>query len=120
MNKYGDKVYTIHGIEMIHISEASKLWNLCKPGIRHLIEDGNIIRKMKFYRDRSRLMIPIAEIEGYPFTERGKQSLGVVIYHYRFKDGKWERYVCEKCSYTDKQCDSRRIAEELVVPKGDD
>ena len=120
MNKYGNKVYAIQGIEMIHIAEAANLWGLCKPWIRHMIEEGNTVRKMKFYRDRSRLMIPVAEIEGYPFTERGKQTLGTTIYHYRFKDGKWERYVCEKCTYTDKQCDSRRKAEELVVPKGDD
>lgn len=120
---YGDRVYTLRGIPMIHIQEVSKLIGMCLQGLRHLIIDGNVVRKMKSYRDKSRLMIPIAEIEGYPFIERGRQagSVGVVIHHYRFnkQTGSFERYPCQVCSYTNDFCFARQRAEELNVPEGD-
>lgn len=120
---YGDRVYELNGIPMIHIQGVSKLIGMSLQGLRHLIIEGNSIRKMKSYRDRSRLMIPIAEIEGYPFIERGRpvSSVGMVIYHYRYnkQTGSFERYPCQTCSYTNDFCSARQKAEDLVVPEGD-
>lgn len=119
---YGSRVYELKGIPMIHIAEVSALLGMSKQGLRHLIEDGNAIRKMKAYRDRSRLMIPIAEIEGYPFIERGHQSpIGLPIYHYHYnkETGTFERKPCQACTYTNEFCLARQRAEDLVVPEGD-
>lgn len=118
-NKYGDKVYTLKNIPMMHIRDVSETIHICKQGLRHLILEGNIIRKMKFYRDRSRLMIPIAELEGFPFINKGKPAIGTQIYHYVYKEGEWVREICKQCSYTDKYCEARQKAEDLVVPEGD-
>ncbi len=117
--KYGDKVYTLKGIPMMHVREVSESLGLSKQWLRRLMLDGNVIRKMKFYRDRSRLMIPIAELEGFPFLDKGKPTIGVQIYHYVFKNGEWVREICKTCSYTEELCEARKKAEALVVPEGD-
>ena len=46
------KVYTIRGIEMIHIAEFAQLTGRSIQSTRHLVEDGNKVRKLKFFRDR--------------------------------------------------------------------
>lgn len=118
-NKYGDKVYTLKNIPLMHIRDVSENLGLSKQWLRHLILEGNIIRRMKFYRDRSRLMIPVAELEGFPFLDKGKPTIGVQIYHYVFRKGGWVREICKTCSYTEEFCEARKKAEELVVPEGD-
>lgn len=118
-SRFGDKVYTIKGVPVIHIKEASALIGICTQGLRHLIEEGGTVRRLKAYRDRSRLMIPTAEIEGFPFVERGRITLGKVIYHFHYVNGKWEKQVCQQCTYTNDYCLKRQIAEDLIVPAGD-
>lgn len=118
-DRYGDKVYILKNIPMMHVREVAESLGLSKQWLRRLMLDGNIIRKMKYYRDRSRLMIPIAEIEGFPFLDKGKPTIGIQIYHYVFKRDEWVREICKTCSYTDKFCKARQKAEDLVVPKGD-
>lgn len=75
-------VSTIGGIEYIHIQDFAALTGRSKQAIRRLIEDGNSVRRMKATRDRSRLMIPVMELVGYPFVNQGKQMNGTDIYHY--------------------------------------
>ena len=113
------KVYTIHGIDMIHIAEFAEIAHRSIQSTRHLIEDGNKVRKMKFFRDRSRLMIPVKELWGYPLIDQGHTALQRNIYHYVLnEDGEITRELCKECSF-DNQCEARREAEELIVPEGD-
>lgn len=117
------KIYTIHGIEMIHIAEFAQITHRSIQSTRHLINEGNVVRKMKFFRDRSRLMIPTKEIYGYPLVLAGHTEFNRAIYHYaevQQEDGslKFERVLCKQCSYGE-MCDARKTAEELIVPEGD-
>lgn len=113
------KVYTIAGVDMIHISEFARITHRSPQSTRHLIEDGNVVRKMKFFRDRSRLMIPVAEIFGYPLVQAGHSDSIRAIYHYKLVDGDFQRVLCKSCSYENNVCEERRIADELIVPEGD-
>ena len=109
------KIYTYEGIEYIHISEFAKATNRSLQSTRVLVEKGNSVRKLKAFRDGSRLMIPVAELYGFPFTCKG-QGTSKEIFHYA-PDG--SRFLCETCSYTSENCPSRQIADNLVVPEGD-
>lgn len=109
------KIYTYEGIDYIHISEFAQATNRSLQATRVLIEKGNCIRKLKAFRDGSRLMVPIKEMYGFPFTCKG-QGTSKEIFHYT-EDG--ARYLCETCSYTSEKCSARSIADNLVVPEGD-
>lgn len=113
------KVYTIHGIDMIHISEFAEITHRSIQSTRHLIEDGNKVRKLKFFRDRSRLMIPVIEITGYPLIDPGYTDLQRNIYHYAYdENGDLVRTLCKECTFGDR-CEERRKADDLAVPEGD-
>lgn len=113
------KIYTIHGIDMIHISEFAEITHRSIQSTRHLIEDGNKVRKLKFFRDRSRLMIPVIEITGYPLIDPGYTDLQRNIYHYTYdENGDLVRTLCKECTFGDR-CPERQIADALVVPEGD-
>lgn len=114
----GCKIYTIHNIDMIHISEFAKITHRSIQSTRHLIEEGNVVRKMKFFRDRSRLMIPVAEISGYPLVQAGHSEYERAIYHYTLVDGDYVRVLCPDCSYGN-MCNNREYVEKLEVPEGD-
>lgn len=114
------KIYTIHNIEMMHIAEFAQLTDRSIRSTRHLIEDGNKIRKMKFFRDRSRLMIPVKELWGYPLIKAGYCSGLRNVYHYvKNEDGTVSKELCQECSFSDHVCKARQEAEDLVVPEGD-
>lgn len=115
------KVFTLEGIDMIHISEFADVLRRSVPATRRLIEQGNSIRKLKAYRDRSRLMIPVTEITGYPFVNAGRDSSGTLVFHYALnkETGKYERYLCKECSFSDNKCLVRKQADELKCPEGD-
>lgn len=117
------KIYTLQGIDMMHITDFTTLAHRSNQSTRHLIEDGNVIRKMKFFRDRSRLMIPVAELFGYPLVKPGHSEYERAIYHYNIvtkEDGTQdiERILCTECSFGN-MCEARKVAEELIVPEGD-
>lgn len=113
------KVYTIHGIDMIHISEFAEITHRSIQSTRHLIEDGNKVRKLKFFRDRSRLMIPVVEITGYPLIDPGYTDLQRNIYHYNYdENGDLVRTLCKECTFGE-PCPERQVAEALIVPEGD-
>lgn len=119
MENIKPKVYIIEDIPMIHISEFCRLEGRSIQSARYLIEKGNSIRKLKYFRDRSRLMIPIIEIEGYPYTNRGYLSSESEVYHYRKNEsGIYERFLCKECSYGS-PCQKRIAADALIVPEGD-
>lgn len=109
------KIYTHEGIDYIHISEFAQATNRSLQSTRVLIEKGNSVRKLKAFRDGSRLMIPIKELYGFPFTCKG-QGTSKEIFHYA-EDG--TRYLCETCSYTADKCEARTTADNLIVPEGD-
>lgn len=113
------KVYTLNGIEMIHIAEFAKITGRSIQSTRHLIEDHIGIRKMKFFRDRSRLMIPVAELFGFPLTDKGPKVGLPNIYHYVLKDGKLVKVLCKRCTFEGEFCECRKVAENLIVPEGD-
>ena len=112
----GMKIYTYEDIPMVHINEMSNHIHKSVQNIRYLIENGNGIRKMKFFRDGSRLMIPTTEIYGFPFINKGWKEITPSIYHY---DVNGERFLCEQCTYGEHFCEDRQKAEDLVVPQGD-
>lgn len=117
------KIYTMSGIEMMHITDFTTLTHRSNQSTRHLIENGNVIRKMKFFRDRSRLMIPVAELFGYPLVKPGHSEYERAIYHYDIvtkEDGTKDidRVFCKECSYGS-MCEARKTAEEMIVPEGD-
>ena len=117
------KIYTLHGIEMMHITDFTTLTHRSNQSTRHLIEKGNVIRKIKFFRDRSRLMIPVTELFGYPLVKPGHSEYKRMIFHYGIvtkEDGTQdiERCFCKECSYGNK-CHERQIADDLIVPEGD-
>lgn len=112
-------VYRIHNINMIHITEFANALNRSITSTRHLVEDGNTVRKLKAFRDRSRLMIPVSEIYGYPFIESGP-GRNRKIYHFKKIEGeRYEKYMCPDCTFGDK-CKIAKEAEEVDCPKGDD
>lgn len=112
------KVYTIENIPMLHIAEFANITHRSIQSTRVLIERGNSIRKLKAFRDRSRLMIPVAELDGYPFTAQGSAVHAKEVFHY-YKDGdNYYKKLCEQCSYGE-MCEPRKVADELIVPKGD-
>lgn len=113
------KVYSMNGIEMIHIAEFARITHRSIQSTRHLIYDHIGIRTMKFFRDRSRLMIPVAELYGFPLTDQGPAVGLRNIYHYKLVDGQFQKVLCEKCTFSDQFCTERQAAEDLVVPEGD-
>lgn len=113
------KVYTIHGIEMIHIAEFAAITNRSIQSTRHLIYDHIGVRKMKFFRDRSRVMIPLKELYGFPLTDKGVSTGLRNIYHYHLEDGEFKKVLCEQCTFGSGFCPERKAAEELIVPEGD-
>lgn len=113
------KVYTIKGVDVIHIAEFARITGRSIRSARHLVEDHIAIRLMKFYRDRSRIMIPVKELYGFPLTDKGPAAGIRNIYHYRLVDGKFQKVLCEQCTFGTEWCSERKAAEELVVPEGD-
>lgn len=116
------KVYTIGGVEVIHISEFARITHRTVQSSRHLVEgDNTAVRKMKAFRDRSRLMIPIIEIFGYPLTSSGQGGCKNQrnIYHYAYdENGELQKTFCEKCTFGE-PCEARQKADALVLPEGD-
>ena len=117
------KIYTIHGVEMMHITEFTTLTHRSNQSTRHLIEGGNVIRKMKHIYDRSRIMIPVAEMFGYPLVKPGHSEYEQPIYHYGIverEDGTKDidRVLCKECSFGT-PCAARKFAEDLVLPPSD-
>lgn len=100
-------VFNIKGIDYVHISDFAKITQRQVTSTRHLIEDGNVVRRLKALRIRSMLFIPVVEIDGYPFSKDSR------IYHY--KNG--ERKLCEQCTFTNDYCSDRLSAEEIEVPE---
>lgn len=113
------KVYSMNNIELIHIAEFAAITDRSIRSTRHLVEDGNAIRKLKAFRDRSRLMIPVVELTGYPLTDKGPTAGLRNIYHYNLVDGKYIKTLCEQCTFGTEMCPERKAADELVVPEGD-
>lgn len=101
-------IFTINKVEYVHISDFAKETHRRVTSTRHLIEDGNVVRRLKALRIRSMLFIPVAEIYGYPFSKDSK------IYHYG-KDG--DRYMCEACTFTNEHCANRQTADWLEIPE---
>lgn len=132
-------IYNIDGIDFIHIQKFISLANRCPQSTRHLIYDGNTARRLKAMRDRSRLLIPIRELAGFPFVNRGKQIAGQDIYHmvpYDENDQKvdistleklkaaimddtieWRKEFCELCTYTLEHCKLRQEADAIEIKR---
>ena len=104
---------------MIHIAEFAAITHRSIQSTRHLIYDHIGIRKMKYFRDRSRVMIPVAELYGFPLTDQGPVTGVRNIYHYKLVDGKFEKVLCEQCTFGTEPCAERKAADELIVPEGD-
>lgn len=92
--------YILDGEKYYHISEFSKLVGLSVQAVRHLCFKGNAIRKLEHCYDGSRVYIKATELTEFPFVKGGHASGLRLIYHYhQIEGGKWERYMCEACTY---------------------
>lgn len=138
-------IYNIDGVDYIHIQKFVDLIDRSQQSTRRLIRDGNTSRRLKALRDRSRLLIAITEIVGYPFVNHGRQVAGHDIYHYVpydlndqkvnvcKEDGsldieklkavlvddtiEWRREFCELCTYTLEHCKLRQAADAVVIER---
>ena len=113
------KVYTIKGVDVIHIAEFAAITHRSIQSTRHLIYDHIGVRLMKYYRDRSRVMIPVAELYGFPLTDKGPVTGVRNIYHYKLVDGEFKKVLCEQCTFGTEVCTERKAADDLIVPEGD-
>ena len=102
-------------LEVVHIAEIAQETGRSVQSLRYLIETGNQVRKLKRIYDRSRIMIPKTEIEGYPFITQGSGN-AKSIYHYRLENGKYVKYTCTECTFGTEGCAARKIADDLEVP----
>lgn len=113
------------GTKYIHISDASRLTGRSIQSFRHLLLEGNTVRRMKAIRDRSRILIPIAELKGFPFRtafnylnddddDVTMKGPAYNIYHYVETDDVYTYAVCPKCS-AGEECDCAKEARELNV-----
>lgn len=93
--------YVIDGHEYYSIQEFSSIIKREIPTVRHLLFDGNVVRKMHYIRDKSRIFIPVEELTGFPHVNSGRQSYGLDIYHYTEQG---ERYLCKECTYSPDSC----------------
>ena len=64
-------------------------------------------------------MIPVAELYGFPLTDKGPSTGLRNIYHYKLVEGKFVKTLCEKCTFSTEWCLERQTAEDLIVPEGD-
>lgn len=114
------KIYSFDGVQMMHIADFAKATHRAIQSLRNLIENGNVVRKMKFFRDRSRLMIPVTELTGYPFVRPGHSEFKRAIHHYELNEEtqSYELVLCPQCSFGE-MCPERKAAEDLVMPIGD-
>lgn len=117
-------IYNYKGIAFIHIADFAYALNRSVTSTRRLVERGNRIRKLKAMRDRSRLMIPVTEMTGYPFVSSGPGKEKKVFHYIPVKaegaEGAviYKKAFCEKCTYGE-GCETRKEADKLVCPKGD-
>ena len=72
--------YNINGIIYLHIQQFVDVIGRSQQSTRHLLNEGNSARRMKYFRDGLRIMIPVTELVGFPFVNQGKQVAGKDIY----------------------------------------
>ena len=99
-------------IEYAYILDVVEEYGCSVQSLRYLIKEGNVVRKMKAIRDRGRILIPVKELQGFPFVRRGSALGSREIYHY---DSEGNKVLCTACSFTNKFCESRIIADSLNV-----
>ena len=101
--------YTIDGHEYYTIQEFCSIIKREIPTVRHLLLDGNTVRKMHYIRDRSKIFIPVEELTGFPHVNSGRQSYGLDIYHF---DENGNRFLCKQCTYNTEVCENARKARD--------
>lgn len=72
------KVTEIDGIRYVTVPDASSFWNKSITHVRHLIEHGNSVRKLKAERFGKHYMIPETELYEFPFVKQGYNKSGDV------------------------------------------
>lgn len=137
--------YVINDIEYVSIRQfIALIGRSAQQSTRRLIDAGNSVRRLKQLRDGVHIMIPLSEVRGFPFVNRGKQINGKDIYHFfpfqRQSDGTekpfegtlheaatltdpgntdseivWRKCFCEECTYTLEHCKARQEADSLII-----
>lgn len=72
------KVTEIDGIRYVTVPDASSFWNKSITHVRHLIEHGNSVRKLKADKFGKHYMIPETELYEFPFVKQGYNKSGDV------------------------------------------
>lgn len=75
------KVTEIDGVRYVTVPDAASFWNKSITQVRHLIEHGNSVRKLRAERYGKHYLIPESEMYEFPFVKQGYNSSGK-IYKY--------------------------------------
>lgn len=76
------KVTEIDGIRYVTVPDASCFWNKSITQVRHLIEHGNSVRRLRAERFGKHYMIPETELYDFPFVKQGRRSRAREVYKY--------------------------------------
>lgn len=107
-------ISNINGVDYVYILDIVEEVGCSVQSIRYLTSHGNVVRKMKHIKDRGRILVPLAELKGFPFVKRGHARSDNETYHYRQdENGKWYKHKCMDCTLTMQGCEERRIADAL-------
>lgn len=96
-------VYNLNGVDVVHISKFASMVNHSMPVIRQYLNrkvEGKQ-RPLKHIRDGCVVWIPLAEVEGYPFTK------GSMVYH--------GDKLCVQCSFGAEPCEANKKAMSIKV-----
>jgi len=78
------KKILINGDEYITVKNMSRIVNKSDQTIYHLINKGNVIRKMKCIKIEEKVLIPYSEVVEFPFTYAGHNAKENT-YHFNYE-----------------------------------
>lgn len=103
-------------VECIPLSLYARVTGRSVASVRHLVYEGNTIRKMKALRMMKHLFIPMTELYGFPQVDAGVSN--GMVYHWTQVDEDittgypiLERTWCKECTFG-QPCEVRAAAEE--------
>jgi hypothetical protein len=71
----------VDGEEFLTVSQMAVITNRSAQTIYTLVKKGNVIRKMKSKKIIDRVLIPITEVEEFPFTNTGRNCQDEPYYY---------------------------------------
>ena len=96
--------YNLNGVDVVHISKFASLVNHSMPVLRQYLtrKENGKQRPLKHIRDGCVVWIPVAEVEGYPFTK------GSAVYHADPETHQMK--LCVQCTFGVEPCEANQKA----------